>query len=213
MKLFGYWRSSCTWRVRIGLNLKGIAYEYVPTHLVRNGGEQFSEAFRKLNPHAQVPLLVVEDQTPPFCLGQSVAILEYLEERYPEPSLLPKTPEARARCRQIAEVVNSGIQPLQNLSVLNRLQAENADAQGFARHFIELGLRSLEALASAESGPFFLDETPTFADLFLVPQLYNARRFQIDLRPFSRLLAIEQACEALPAFQAAHPSVQPDVEA
>lgn len=209
MKLYGYWRSSASWRVRIALNLKGLAYEYVPVHLLREGGEQHAEAHRSRNPMRQVPVLELEGRQ----LGQSMAILEFLEERHPSPALLPADPFARARVRQLAETINSGIQPLQNLSVLQHVKATGGDEKAWAVHWITRGMDALEAMARESAGRFLFGDQVTFADVCLVPQLYATRRFPIDVERFPTLLRIEKACAELPAFQAAHADRQPDAAA
>jgi len=204
LKLYSYWRSSASWRVRIGLELKGLAYEYVPVHLVQDGGQQHAGAHHERNPMNQVPVLEIGD----LQLTQSLAILEYLDETYPGAPLLPEGAVGRARARQLAEVVNSGIQPLQNLHVLQKIGAEGGDKGAWGKYFIQRGLDALEAMAG--DTPFLAGDEPSIADICLVPQLYNARRFQCDLDTWPKLLAIEARCEALPAFQAAHPDQQPD---
>jgi maleylpyruvate isomerase len=212
--LYGYWRSTCSWRVRIALALKGIAYRTEPVHLVNDGGEQHREGYDALNPMRQVPLLIVEEAEGTLRIGQSMAIIEYLEETHPVPALLPGSPAARALVRQMAEIVNSGIQPLQNLAVLRELGrvAPEADKQAWARHFIAQGLAALERLAQEHAGRYLAGDAPTLADVYLVPQLYNGRRFGLELEAYPALLGIEARCEALEAFQSAHPSRQPDAE-
>ncbi|KFE62689.1 maleylacetoacetate isomerase [Hyalangium minutum] len=211
MKLYSYWRSSCSWRVRIALNLKGLSYSYEAVHLVKDGGQQNSDAYRALNPMRTVPTLELEEGGQVRRLSQSVAILEYLEERYPTPALLPADPLLRARIRMLAEMVNSGIQPLQNLSVLQFVKGElQRDDKAFAAHWNVRGLTALEAAVKETAGTYCLGETVSLADIFLVPQLYGARRFAVDLSPYPTLTRIEAACEKLPAFQAAHPDRQPD---
>ncbi|MDI1449633.1 maleylacetoacetate isomerase [Polyangium sp. 6x1] len=211
MKLYGYWRSSCSYRARIALHLKGIPFENVPVHLVKDGGEQFKDDYRAKNPMAQVPTLIVEEAGVVHELGQSLAIIEWLEERYPEPRLLPADSFLRARTRQLAETINAGIQPFQNLSVLKLVKSElGGDEQAFARRFIEKGLAAFQALAEPVHGRFSVGDAPTVADACLVPQLYAARRFGVDLAPFPLLVRIEEQCASLPAFQAAHPDKQID---
>jgi maleylpyruvate isomerase len=212
--LYTYFRSSASYRVRIALNLKGLEARHVAVHLNRSGGEQFGPAFRVLNPQALVPVLGDEGMR----LTQSLAILEYLEERYPHPPLLPSGIEARARARQIALAIACDIHPLNNLRVLKYLTgtlglAEEARAQ-WVRQWIGLGLGALEAqLASNDrDGPFCLGASPTIADCCLVPQLFNARRFGVDVAAYPTLCAIDGACQQLPAFQRAHPDAQPDAE-
>lgn len=211
MKLYSYWRSSCSWRVRIGLNLKGLAYTYEAVHLIKDGGQQNSEAYRALNPMRTVPTLELEEGGVVRRLSQSIAILEYLEERYRTPALLPSEPLLRARVRMLAEMVNSGIQPLQNLSVLQFVKGElKADDKAFGAHWNTRGLVALEAAVKETAGTYCVGDTVSLADIFLVPQLHGARRFGVDLTAFPTLTRIEAACDKLPAFQAAHPDRQPD---
>jgi maleylpyruvate isomerase len=213
VKLYGYWRSSSAWRVRIALAWKGIPYENQPVGLVKNGGEQHTPAFRDKNPLGQVPVLELdpEGDGPIRRLTQSMAILEYLEERHPTPPLLPADPWLRARARQLAEMVNAGIQPLQNLALLQHVKAVlSGEPDVWVRHFVGRGLAALESVAAEAPGTFLVGDAPTFADLYLVPQLYSARRYGVDLGAFPTLTRVEAACAALPAFQAAHADVQPD---
>lgn len=210
-RLYGYWRSSATWRVRIGLNLKGIAYDYVPMHLIKDGGQHRKAEHLARNPMAQVPVLELEVGGEVRCLSQSMAILEYVEEAWPEPRLLPVDLWQRARTRMFAELVNSGIQPLQNLYVNQKLSADHGtDPAVWNAHFIGRGLKALEASAAEGPGPFLSGDKPGLAECFLIPQLFNARRFQVDLSECPTLTTIEHWCNELPAFQAAHPDVQPD---
>jgi maleylpyruvate isomerase len=213
MKLYSYWRSSSSWRVRIALAWKGLAYDLVPVHLLRDGGEQHLPEFVARNPAQQVPVLV-EDDGPdgPFVLTQSMAIIEYLEERHPEPPLLPPDPRARARVRELAQLVNSGIQPLQNLAVQQKLREAGLDPIPMVRGFVATGLDALEQRARSGGGKFLVGDAPTMADLYLVPQLYASRRVGVDVDAFPTLRAIELRCERLPAFQRAHPDAQPDRE-
>ncbi|MDC0714381.1 maleylacetoacetate isomerase [Stigmatella sp. ncwal1] len=211
MKLYGYWRSSCTWRVRIALNLKGVGYTYEAVHLLKDGGQQNSDAYRAVNPLRTVPTLEFQEGGTVRRLSQSMAILEYLEERHPTPALLPAEPWARARCRMLSESVNSGIQPLQNTAVMQFVKKEfQADEKAFAAHWNVRGLTALEAMVQETAGTYCIGEQVSFADLFLVPQLYGARRYGVDLSPYPTLTRIEAACERLPAFQAAHADRQPD---
>lgn len=211
MKLHGYWRSSATYRVRIALGLKELAYEVAPVHLLEGGGQQHTEPFKAMNPMSQVPVLEVTEGTKTVHLAQSIAILEYLEEAYPRPALLPADPVLRARARQLAELVSSGIQPLQNLFVLQRLKEHGVDATAWSQLFNRRGLAAYHAIAEATAGTFSVGDQPTFADCALVPQLYNARRFGVDVEAEFPLLArIDAACAERPAFQAAHPDRQPD---
>ncbi|HEY7376852.1 MAG TPA: maleylacetoacetate isomerase [Polyangia bacterium] len=210
MILYDYWRSSSAWRVRIALHLKGVPFERRVVNLSPDAGEQHRDAFGALNPLRQVPVFIGDgDDARP--LTQSMAIIELLEEQFPQPPLLPADPWRRARARQLAEMVNAGTQPLQNLSVLQHLTATGGDANAWARHFIARGLAALEAAASQETeGTFLVGDTPTLADLYLVPQMYNARRWAVDLAPFPTLVRVDAACAALPAFAAAHPDEQSD---
>jgi maleylpyruvate isomerase len=210
MKLYGYWRSSCSWRVRIALGLKGIDYEYVPVHLLE--GEQHASDHASRNPMEQVPVLEVEHAGRVHRLGQSLAIMEFLEEAFPQPPLLPADPIARARTRQLAEIVNSGIQPMQNLGVLERLAAvaPAADKKAWAAHFVARGLGALEALARETAGRYLVGESITLADVCLVPQLYGARRFGVALDPFPTLTAVESRLGENEAFDKAHADRQPD---
>jgi maleylpyruvate isomerase len=212
MKLWSYWRSSCAYRVRIALGLKGLAYEYQAVHLLHDGGQQGSPAFGQLNPHRQVPVLEVEEDGKRLNLVQSMAIIEYLDERYPNPPLLPAGASDRAHVRALAELVNSGIQPLQNIATFNQLKAQGGNPEPWAKHFIASGLGSLEALASARAGQFLFGDTPTLADVYLVPQIYNARRFNLPLEAYPTLVRADRNAQALEAFKAAHPSTQPDAE-
>lgn len=212
MKLYTYWRSSCSWRVRIALNLKGLDYELHPVHLVKDGGEQHSEWYRKINPQAQLPTLELSDGTH---LTQSMAIMMYLERVHPAVPLLPTESLLYAKIIQLAEIINAGIQPLQNLSVLQFLNKQDPSKElsmSWARGVIQRGLEDLESLVAESSTQFLLTDTPTIAECCLIPQLYNARRFGCDLTKVPRLLEVEQACEGLEAFQQAHPSVQPDAQ-
>lgn len=211
MKLYGYWRSSSAYRVRIALELKGLPYENVPVHLLRDGGEQHRPEYVAKNPLQQVPVLEMDEPAGALRLTQSMAIIEYLDERYPEPPLLPALPAERARARELAEIINSGIQPLQNLSALSRV-GPSLDARAFARHFNERGLAALEIQASTSAGEYLIGDRVSVADIFLVPQLYSARRFDVELEPFTTLLRVEENLRRLPAFQAAHPDRQPDSE-
>ncbi|UFN47242.1 maleylacetoacetate isomerase [Roseomonas sp. OT10] len=210
MRLHGYFRSSAAWRVRIALNLKGLAADQVSHHL-RHGGQR-DPAYLRLNPQGLVPALETGSGA---VLTQSLAICEWLEEVHPAPPLLPGSPEQRARIRAFALAIACDIHPVQNLKVLTRLRAlglGKEQVQGWARQTIEEGLAACEALLDGQPGPFCFGDTPTLADLCLVPQLGNARRFGADLSPVPRLRAAEAACAALPAFQAAVPELQEDAE-
>jgi maleylpyruvate isomerase len=198
--------------VRIGLGLKGLPYEYVAVNIVApGGGDQHAEAYREKNPQAQVPTLEIPGPGGPRFLAQSLPILEYLDEVHPDlPRLLPPDPFDRARARQIAEAVNAGIQPFQNLPVLAEVERLGGDRAAWARRWNERGLEALERLVAATAGRFAVGDAPSIADCCLVPQLYSARRFGVDTAPFPSLARVEQSCAALDAFARAAPERQPD---
>lgn len=210
MKLYSYWRSSSSWRVRIALELKEIDYEYHAVHLIEDGGHQHSDWFAEMNPAHQIPVLEVEIDGVRRHIGQSMAILDYLERVAPAPELLPEDPFLRSRAFQLAEIVNSGIQPIQNLSVILQLRSLDVDAKVWSHDAIASGLNAYESLAADTAGAFSVGDSPTWADLCLIPQMYNARRFDVDLSAFPTLLAIEEHAFELDAFNAAHPDQQPD---
>lgn len=212
LTLHGYFRSSATWRVRIGLHLKGLSFATRPVHLLKDGGEQHGEAHRARNPMEQVPVLEIEEGGNVRRFTQSLAILQLLEALRPEPALLPADPYLRARAWELAEVVNAGIQPLQNLSLLQKLKGAGLDDRAHAAESIARGLGALETMAAASAGRFAVGDEPTIADLCIVPQLYNARRFGLATGDFPTLSRIETACSALPAFERAHPDRQPDAQ-
>ena len=210
MILYGFFRSSASWRVRIALGLKGLPYETVSRRLRK--GEQTSADHLAVNPQGLVPALDLGDGR---VLTQSLAICEYLEETHPDPPLLPGDPYQRAKARAFAQVIACDTHPLQNLKVLQRVRAlghDEAQAKAWARTAIQEGLDACEVLADAPAGGFCFGAQPSLADLCLVPQLGNARRFGMNLRGWPRLLAVEAACNALPAFAAAAPENQPDAE-
>ncbi len=211
LRLYTYWRSSASYRVRIALHLKDLAYQAVPVHLVKDGGQQHAPAYRALNPEGRVPLLVDGD----FKLGQSLAIFGYLESQYPQPALLPADPRQRARVWQFCEAINADMQPLHNLSPLNYLTGtlgvSDEQKLGWIRHWIDRGLSALEQeIADLPDRAYVFGDTPSYADCCLVPQLYAARRFGGDLGKYPRLAAASARLEQLPAFVAAHPERQPD---
>lgn len=211
MRLYNYWRSSASWRVRIALAHKGVPYEYAAVSLVKDGGEQHSDVYRALNPLMQVPTLAWEEEGVARRLTQSIAMLEYLEERHPTPPLLPRDPYLRARARQLAEVINSGIQPLQNLEPQRYVREElKGDAAAWTRHFIVRGMTALEEEARRTAGDFLVGDAVSFADVCLVPQMFATRRFAGGAEAFPTLARIEARCLALPAFQQAAPARQPD---
>ena len=210
MRLHGYWRSSAAWRVRIALNLKGVSAGHEAHHL--RHGEQRAADYLRLNPQGLVPALELDDGT---VLTQSLAICEWLEETRPNPPLLPGDAVRRAHIRAFALAIACDIHPVQNLKALSRLRAMHVpedEVTGWARRAISEGLDACETLIARSGGPFCFDGSPTLADVCLVPQLYNARRFGVDLQSFSRLLEAEAACQALAAFAEAAPERQPDAE-
>ncbi|WLI87553.1 maleylacetoacetate isomerase [Massilia sp. R2A-15] len=210
MKLHTYFRSSAAYRVRIALNLKGLPYDAVPVHLVKS--EHQSPGYRAMNPSALVPTFEDEGAT----ITQSMAIIEYLEETHPQVPLLPRDALGRARVRELAMMIGCDIHPVNNLRVLRYLvrtlgiddDAKNA----WYRHWIEEGFGALEAQLARGAGRFCVGDTPTIADCFLAPQVYNAQRFDIDLAPYPTIVRINDTCSMLPAFVAAHPAQQPDAE-
>ena len=210
MRLHGYFRSSASYRVRIALNLKGLKTEHLPHHLRK--GEQRAPAYLALNPQGLVPTLQ-DDQG--AVLTQSLAIIEWLEETHPEPPLLPKDPLRRAKVRAFAQVLACDTHPVQNLKVLARLRQlglPEEQVTGWAAWANSEGLTACETLIAKEIGPFCFGDAPTMADLCLVPQLANARRFGVDLSAFPRLLKAEAAAKANKAFADAAPERQPDAE-
>jgi len=209
MILHGYFRSTASWRVRIALGLKGLVAQQVFHHLRQ--GEQRAPDYLAINPQGLVPALVTDEGA---VLTQSLAICEYLDETHPEPPLLPAQPLARAKVRAAAQLIASDIHPVQNLKVLQRLRDlghDEAQVQAWARAVIEEGLEAFQALLPGDAGRFAFGDRPGLADLCLVPQLGNARRFGVALR-WPRLTQIEAACLELEAFKAAVPGVQPDAE-
>ena len=211
LRLHNYWRSSASHRVRIALGLKGLAWEYVVVNILE--GKQHDGAYKANNAMAQVPTLeIVEDDGRTHFLTQSLPIIEYLDERFPDPPLLPRALEDRARARAIAEMVNSGIQPLQNLSTTNAIGKMGGDVKTWVQGFIARGLEAVEHALSGPGGTsrYCVGDTPTLADCVLVPQIHSARRFAVDLTAFPRISAIGAACEELPAFASSAPDRQPD---
>ncbi|MGA3155996.1 MAG: maleylacetoacetate isomerase [Steroidobacteraceae bacterium] len=213
LTLYSYWRSSASYRVRIGLKLKGCAYSYQPVHLVREGGAQYSESYRELNPESRVPTLV----SGPLHLTQSMAILEWLEETYPSPPLLPKDAAGRARVRGLALLMVADVQPLQNIGVLRYLKdALKVDAEGvrqWPQHWIGRGMAAFEAhLAAAPTARYCHGEQLSLADVCLVPQCYAARRNGIEISTYPNIARIEAQLQQLQPFIDAAPDNQPDAE-
>ena len=214
MKLIGYFRSSAAYRVRIALNLKGVAVEHASRHLRR--GEQKSPDYAALNPQKLVPALVLDSGE---VLTQSLAILEYLEETYPQPPLLPREPVERARVRALALIPTADIHPIQNLRVMGYLREKfgqtEESAFGWSRHWIETGFDAYEATIANDprTGAFSHGDAPTMADLCLIPQVFNAARFKVDMKNYPTIQRIYETCMRLPAFDAAQPAKQPDAEA
>ena len=208
--LYGYWRSSAAYRVRIALNLKGLAYRQVPVHLVKDGGQQHGPEYRALNPQGLLPLLIDGETR----IAQSLAILEYLEEVFPVPALLPGDPAQRAQVRALALHIACDIHPLNNLRVLQYLSGTlgvaDAAKDTWYRHWVEAGLAALEQGLVALPGTLSLGERPGYLEACLIPQVYNARRFDCDLRPYPRILEMVARCETLEPFRQAAPEAQPD---
>lgn len=215
LTLYGYWRSSAAYRVRIALNLKGLAYRQVPVHLVRDGGEQNGEAYQALNPQGLVPLLV-DEENGGAPIAQSLAIIEYLEEIFPVPAILPADPVERAQIRAVALHLACDVHPLNNLRVLQYLGRElgvdDAAKNAWYRHWVAAGLAAVEQGLAAYGDTFSLGTRPGYLEACLIPQVYNARRFDCDLDAYPRILALTARCEALEAFRHAAPDAQPDAQ-
>jgi len=202
--LYSYWRSSCSWRVRLALQLKGLKYEYKAVNLLKS--EQTMEEYTAMNPIQSVPTLVIDGHT----LSQSVAIIEYLEETRLNFPLLPKDPVKRALVRQIVQSVVADIQPVQNLRVLKKV-GEDKKAE-WAKYFIEFGFKAIEKTLNTTSGTYCVGDDITMADICLVPQVYNAGRFNVDMSQFPNIIRINETLSKLAEFQAAHPDSQPDAQ-
>jgi maleylacetoacetate isomerase len=214
-RLYSYFRSSAAYRVRIALALKGIEYEYIPVHLRREGGEHHLAEYLDHNPQGLVPMLEHEG----IEIGQSLAIIDYLDRRFPEPPLIPSEPAARAWALSIAQLIACEIHPLNNLRVMNYLRDDCGwDEEGWQtwyRHWIEEGFAALERMLThprSRTGRYCMGEWPTIADAYLVPQVYNARRFKVSVESFPLIAGIEATCMKLDAFQRAAPEAQPDAE-
>ncbi len=212
LKLYGYWRSSAAYRLRIAMNLKGLVYEQVSVNIAPSASEQKEAPFRALNPQMRVPVLETENGM----LTQSMAILEWLEETYPDVKILPEDSFSRAHCRAFADLIACDIHPLNNLSVLNMLKGNLAADETQVTHWyadwIIRGFTALEASISEreEKSAYLYGDTPGLAEICLIPQIYNARRYNVDLTGFPKLLAVDKACNALEAFKKAAPEAQPD---
>lgn len=213
MKLIGYFRSSAAFRVRIALNLKGIAVEHVARHLRK--GEQSAPDYVAINPQKLVPALVLDSGQ---VLTQSLAILEYLEETHPQPPLLPSNPVDRAHARALALICTADVHPIQNLRVMAYLRKQLGQTEevafAWSRHWIDTGFEAYEATIASDprTGAFSVGDQPTMADLCLVPQVFNAVRFKVDMTKYPTIRRIHERCMTLPAFSAAQPSNQPDAE-
>jgi maleylacetoacetate isomerase len=214
LTLYGYFRSSAAYRVRIALNYKDIDYDQQFIHLVRDGGQQFSADYKKINPQSLVPTLIKDNKA----YTQSLAIIEYLEEKYPEPALLPPNAEGKSQVRALAQIIACDIHPLNNRRVLKYfsevLHLSEDQQHAWIQHWIQTGFSALEKMlmASNKTNDFCYGATPTMADICLIPQMYNAQRFNCPLDDYPILSRINENCLKLPAFQKAHPSKQPDVE-
>jgi maleylpyruvate isomerase len=214
MKLYSYFRSSASYRVRIALNLKNLPYDYVPIHLLRSGGEQLAPEYRKLSPDALVPTLVDGDAV----IQQSIAIIEYLEETHPNPPLLPRAPLDRAYVRALALQIACEIHPLNNLRVLkylkHELKVDEEPKNAWYRHWIESGFGTFEGRIANDSrtGKFCFGDTPTLADLCLVPQVFNAQRFNVDTQRYPTIQRLYDHAMQVDAFARAAPEQQPDAE-
>ncbi|MGB7176513.1 MAG: maleylacetoacetate isomerase [Xanthobacteraceae bacterium] len=211
MKLYSYFRSSAAYRVRIALNLKGIAYDTISIHLIKDGGHNKRPEFRAINPLMRVPVLVTPAGD---TLTQSLAIIEYLDETHPQPPLLPKDPIARAKVRALAELIACDIHPLNNTSPLRYLKRDMGQEQStidtWYHHWVLSGFEALEAMIG--EGPYLCGKEVTLADTCLVPQVANARRLKVPLDKFQKIVAADAACLKLPAFDKARPENQPDAE-
>ncbi|XP_034381167.1 maleylacetoacetate isomerase isoform X2 [Cyclopterus lumpus] len=201
--LHGYFRSSCSWRVRIAFALKGIEYDHVPVNLIKDGGQQLTEQYKKLNPMLQVPAVELDGIT----LSQSLAVIQYIDETRPGPRLLPADPKQRAQVRMISDIIASGIQPLQNLYVIQKIGAEKVQ---WAQHFIDRGFQALEPILKQTAGKYCVGDEISMADICLVPQVYNAERFKVDVGQYPTIKRLNQTLLEIEAFIVTNPSGQPD---
>ncbi|XP_043999262.1 maleylacetoacetate isomerase isoform X1 [Gambusia affinis] len=204
--LHGYFRSSCSWRVRIAFALKGIEYDQVAVNLIKDGGQQLTEQYKTLNPMQQVPAVEIDGIT----LSQSLAVIQYIDETRPGPRLLPADPKARAQVRMISDLIASGIQPLQNLSVLQKIGAEKLL---WAQHFINRGFQALEPILKQTAGKYCVGDEISMADICLTPQVYNAERFKVDVGQYPTIKRLNETLVEIEAFKLSHPSRQPDTPA
>ncbi|XP_071376984.1 maleylacetoacetate isomerase isoform X1 [Centroberyx affinis] len=204
--LHGYFRSSCSWRVRIAFALKGIEYDQVPVHLIKDGGQQLTDQYKALNPMQQVPAVQIDGIT----LSQSLAVIQYIEETRPGPRLLPADPKKRAQVRMICDLIASGIQPLQNLHVIQKIGAEKVQ---WAQHFIQRGFQALEPILKETAGKYCVGDEISMADICLVPQVYNAERFKVDVGQYPTIKRLNETLLEIEAFKVSHPSCQPDTPA
>ncbi len=208
--LYNYFRSSTSYRVRIALHYKNLSFEYKPVHLLNDGGEQYKSTYANLNPMSEVPTLIHDGLT----IAQSMAIIEYLDEMFPHPALFPKEPHQKARIRQFCENINSFMHPLGNLKVLQHLEKKHGytaqDKEQWVQHWLQKGFLALENMVKKNHGTYCFGNEVTAADLFLVPQIFAAKRFNVDLEPYTKLNKINENALALECFQMAHPMRQVD---
>lgn len=208
--LYSYFRSSCSYRVRIALNLKGIEYEYRPINLVKDGGQQYSENYSRLNPKHEVPFFIDGE----MALSQSMAIINYIDQKWETPALFPKEIKQHSYCLQICETINAGIQPIQNLKVMKevveRYKQEDSEKIKWGKFWIEEGFQALEKMLEVHSGIYSLGDNLTASDLLLVPQTYNANRLKVNMQDFPLISRVNENCLQLKAFKQAGPSAQPD---
>ncbi|XP_027027838.2 maleylacetoacetate isomerase isoform X1 [Tachysurus fulvidraco] len=208
--LHGYFRSSCSWRVRIAFALKGIEYDQEPVNLVKDGGQQLTEQYKTVNPMQQVPAVTIDGIT----LSQSLAIIQYIDETRPRPPFLPADLQQRAQVRMISDLIASGIQPLQSTSFITKniyvIQKVGEEKVQWAQHFINKGFKALESILKQTSGTYCVGNEISMADICLVPQVYNAERFKVDLDQYPTIKRINQTLMDLEAFKISHPSCQPD---
>ncbi|KAM7402977.1 hypothetical protein PAMA_003753 [Pampus argenteus] len=210
--LHGYFRSSCSWRVRIAFALKGIEYDQVAVNLIQDGGQQcfyvlqFTEHYKTLNPMQQVPAVEIDG----LVLSQSLAVIQYIDETRPGPRLLPADPKKRAQVRMISDIISSGIQPLQNLHVIQKMGTEKVQ---WAQHFIHRGFQALEPILKQTAGKYCVGDEVSMADICLIPQVYNAERFKVDVGLYPTIQRLNETLHEMEAFRVSHPSRQPDTPA